>query len=108
MRREKNRIETVSDDIASGRAVTLSAVEAFRLLELALREKVDHVPDGWFTTQQYADAAGIALPTANHQLKRGVDLQVFETQKFRIRCGSSVRLTPHYRARNEKNQGQNR
>jgi len=54
-------------------------------------------PDGYWTTLQHAEAAGLSIQQANKIIKAGVLAGKVERKTFRIRNGARVVPIPHYR-----------
>lgn len=78
--------------------VTAEQLEA-AAWEAALKpsEILDEVPAGWLTLKQIAAKQGKAVSTMGAILARSVSEGRVERRDFRIRTGSVVRPTPHYR-----------
>lgn len=67
--------------------------------EAALRREVivDKVPPGWLTVKELSAKLGKAPSTIGSLTARSVEAGRVERKSFRIRIGSAVRATPHYR-----------
>lgn len=58
---------------------------------------IETPPDGYWTTLQHAEAAGLSVPQAGKILRCGVLAGKVERRNFRIRNGGRVVPVPHYR-----------
>ena len=58
---------------------------------------IETPPDGFLTTIQHAEAAGLSIPQASKIIKAGVTAGKVERRNFRIRNGGRVVPIPHYR-----------
>lgn len=58
---------------------------------------IETPPDGFLTTTQHAEAAGLSIPQASKIIKAGVMAGKVERRNFRIRNGGRVVPIPHYR-----------
>jgi hypothetical protein len=58
---------------------------------------IETPPDGYWTTLQHAEAAGLSVPQAGKILRCGVLAGKVERKTFRIRNGARVVPIPHYR-----------
>lgn len=78
--------------------VTAEQLEA-AAWEAALRppEIIDEVPAGWLTAKALAKKLGKANSTIGTLIARSVESGRIKRKDFRIRVGTLVRLTPHYR-----------
>lgn len=59
--------------------------------------EVDKIPDGWYTTRQLSEKAGISAGQTNRNLRAGVQKGIVEVRKFRILSGALLKQIPHYR-----------
>lgn len=61
--------------------------------------ETDEVPEGWITSDQYAQMAGLAKATASQRLIEMERRGIAERKKFRIRKGEGQRVYPiwHYK-----------
>lgn len=72
-----------------------------RLLEIK-STAAEVVPEGWKTTQAWADVWGKSRGLASSLIKSGVDAGVMEGRLFRIAAGmAGVRPVPHYREKKQ-------
>jgi predicted ArsR family transcriptional regulator len=75
----------------------MTALEALKILEREIAKAVDDVPDGWRTTEQWANEWDMDYETARRRLSKGRAVGVVEVAMFRIKRGESTRPTAHYR-----------
>lgn len=71
--------------------------EAFANLQRELDGNPDIVPEGWFTSHQWASHAQMSVANVQRWIKKGLDSGKMECQKFRIRSAGRNQVTPHYR-----------
>ena len=55
------------------------------------------VPDGWYTTNAWADKEGMSRSTIQRMLTRLCETGDMQMKKFRIEAGQIIRHVPHYR-----------
>lgn len=69
------------------------------LQRLLKKDSEDKIPEGFFTTEQYAKNEGITVRRASQRIKEVVENypSSIEIRKFRISVGQVVRPVPHYR-----------
>lgn len=77
----------------------MDALEALALLRRELSSDVETVPDGWRTSQQWADAWGLSRPHTFTMLSAGLSAGRVEKCDFKIQTPSGVRRVPHYRVK---------
>jgi hypothetical protein len=58
---------------------------------------IETPPDGYWTTLQHAEAAGLSIQQTGKVLRCGVLAGKVERKTFRIRNGARVVPIPHYR-----------
>jgi hypothetical protein len=98
MRIEKQtRIKALSHDISGGGAPALSPLEALALIQSAIAEKCDAVPEGWYTAVELATAWGLQHAQTSRKIRSAIDAGIAEKRIFRVKCSSIVRLVPHFR-----------
>ncbi len=69
--------------------------EAFANLQRHLVGEPDVVPDGWFTTKQWAKELNKPFNTVRDQVFRAHEAGLMERASYRV--GDPPRATPHYR-----------
>lgn len=76
----------------------LTPAEAMRELQRVLVEKVDIVPEGWYTAQQLAESWGFQVSHTVRRIRQAQEIGVAESQQFRVKTKSGIiRAIPHYR-----------
>lgn len=76
----------------------IPGVEALKQLQEAIRRNgADVVPDGWYTTADYAREWNKAPQNVGEILRRAVDTGNAEMRLFRVSTASGIRPTKHYR-----------
>lgn len=58
---------------------------------------IETPPEGFLTTIQHAEAAGLSVQQTSKIIKAGVLAGKVERRNFRVRTGARVAPVPHYR-----------
>jgi hypothetical protein len=77
--------------------MAVAALEALRTIQRALAApRIESVPKGWLTSQQWADAWGKSRPHTNRLLADAVRAGVMECRTYVVTNGRVTRATEHY------------
>lgn len=80
-----------------------AALNALRTIQHALAApRVEQVPPGWRTTQQWADEWGLSRPHANRIIRGALKAGLMEYRSFCIENGLVTRPEPHYRMKGKQ------
>ena len=70
----------------------LHTIEAF-----FQRRKIEKPAKGFFTRAEFCKLWDICEQHGNRKLKKYLDAGLIETRNYRVKTGSLIRVTPHYR-----------
>lgn len=73
--------------------------DPFKKINDALKTRVDEVPEGWFTAEDWRASEGnsYALSTIRAKLSEAVDRGLVEQKNFRLQKVRRAYPVPHYR-----------
>lgn len=76
----------------------MESAQLLKRLREAIANKPEHVPDGWKTTNQWADEWGVTNTAAGVLLGRAHRVGAIDRKIFRIKTGGRGNYpTPHYK-----------
>ena len=77
----------------------MDALAALALLRREMSPDPEDVPEGWRTSQQWAEAWNLSRPHTYTLLNSGIASGRVEMREFKIPNRASVRRVPHYRVK---------
>lgn len=77
--------------------IRMTHAEAFANLQRELSAQPDVLPEGWFTSEQWAEKTGVSEQHTRHTIRKAMAGGKMERSKFRIPSGGRFVSLPHYR-----------